>query len=186
MSRIYGLTIGTGLIGSHAYSILSAVEYKDKRFIKIRNPWGKSEWTGRWSDGSCEWTKEWLGVLEVLDHQFGDDGAFIMEYEDFLQTWYAVERTQLFDSSWIQSSHWLNVTSRKFPCAWQFGDVSCTYYPPFPPWPLNLSSISCSHVYHTESIPGDNRSLPSRQTILGGTFRLCLVGSRFCAIQKGF
>ena len=50
-----------------------------------------------------------------------------MEYEDFLETWYAVERTQLFDASWIQSSHWLTVTSRTYPCAWQFGDVSCMH-----------------------------------------------------------
>lgn len=114
-----------GLFSSHAYSILKATEYKGKRFLKLRNPWGKSEWTGRWSDGSKEWSKEWLGALDALDHQFGDDGAFIMEYEDFLQTWYAVERTQLFDDSWVMSSHWLNVTGRTYPAAWQYGDVSC-------------------------------------------------------------
>ncbi|KIJ30715.1 hypothetical protein M422DRAFT_186752 [Sphaerobolus stellatus SS14] len=116
-----------GLINSHAYSILQALEYNGKRFLKIRNPWGRGEWNGRWSDGSKEWTKEWLPALEVLNHQFGDDGSFIMEYEDFLKTWYAVERTQLFDESWIQSSHWLNVTSRSFPCPWQYGDVSYTF-----------------------------------------------------------
>ncbi|KAF8589545.1 cysteine proteinase [Ramaria rubella] len=120
-------TTTNGLISAHAYSILGAVEYRGKRFLKIRNPWGKGEWNGRWSDGSKEWTKEWLGALEVLDHQFGDDGAFIMQYEDFLRTWYAVERTQLFDDTWIQSSHWLNVSSRTYPCAWQFGDVSFTF-----------------------------------------------------------
>jgi len=117
-----------GLISSHAYSILQALEYNGKRFLKIRNPWGRGEWNGRWSDGSKEWTKEWLPALDLLNHQFGDDGSFIMEYEDFLRTWYAVERTQLFDESWIQSSHWLNVTSRTFPCPWQFGDVSCEFF----------------------------------------------------------
>ncbi|KAF8512331.1 hypothetical protein JB92DRAFT_2928993 [Gautieria morchelliformis] len=116
-----------GLISSHAYSILNTVEYNGKRFLRLRNPWGKGEWDGRWSDGSKEWTKEWLGALDLLEHEFGDDGAFVMQYEDFLDTWYAVERTQLFDSTWIQSSHWLNVESRTFPCAWQFGDVSFTF-----------------------------------------------------------
>ncbi|GJJ11681.1 hypothetical protein Clacol_005917 [Clathrus columnatus] len=120
-------TTTNGLFSSHAYSILKATEYKGKRFLKLRNPWGKSEWTGRWSDGSKEWTKEWLGALDALDHQFGDDGAFIMEYEDFLKTWYAVERTQLFDNSWIVSSHWLNVNARRLPSAWQYGDVSFTF-----------------------------------------------------------
>ena len=121
------LRLQTGLISSHSYSILAAVEYKGKRFLKIRNPWGAGEWNGRWSDGSKEWTKEWLGALDRLDHQFGNDGSFIMQYEDFLDTWYAVERTQLFDSTWIQSSHWLDVPPRPYPCTWQFGDVSCRH-----------------------------------------------------------
>jgi hypothetical protein len=110
---------------AHAYSVIKAVEYRGKRFLKIRNPWGKSEWTGRWSDGSKEWTKEWLDALAPLDHTFGDDGVFIMEYEDFLEFWDVVERTQLFDPTWRQSSHWLNVQSRALLNAWQYGDVSC-------------------------------------------------------------
>lgn len=47
----------------------------------LRNPWGKIEWTGRWSDGSKEWTKEWVGALDELGHSFGEDGQFIMECE---------------------------------------------------------------------------------------------------------
>ena len=70
-----------GLIGNHAYSVLRAVECNGKRFVVVRNPWGKSEWTGRWSDGSKEWTQEWLEHLSTLGHQFGDDGQFVMECE---------------------------------------------------------------------------------------------------------
>lgn len=116
-----------GIVTDHAYTVLKAVEFRGKRFLKVRNPWGNSEWTGRWSDGSKEWTKEWLEVLEPLEHRFGDDGVFIMEYEDFLTICTAVERTQLFDPSWIQSSHWLNVKGRPMPSAWQFGDVSFSF-----------------------------------------------------------
>jgi Calpain family cysteine protease len=68
-----------GLIGGHAYSILRAVDCKGKRFVVLRNPWGKGEWTGRWSDGSQEWTREWLDALPELDHGFGNDGQFVME-----------------------------------------------------------------------------------------------------------
>lgn len=48
-----------------------------------------------------------------------------MEYSDFLTHFESVERTQLFDETWVHSSHWLNVRSRPPPGAWQFGDVSC-------------------------------------------------------------
>lgn len=39
-----------------------------------RNPWGKTEWTGAWSDGSAEWTPE---MMLKLNHRFGDDGVSI-------------------------------------------------------------------------------------------------------------
>jgi Calpain family cysteine protease len=68
-----------GLVGLHAYSILRVREYKGKRFVILRNPWGYYEWQGPWSDGSAEWTDEWMGLRKELDHKFGDDGQFIME-----------------------------------------------------------------------------------------------------------
>ncbi|EEB95559.1 hypothetical protein MPER_05452, partial [Moniliophthora perniciosa FA553] len=117
----------SGLMGGHAYSVLRAVEFKGKRFVIIRNPWGKSEWTGPWSDGSKEWTKEWLDALPELGHVFGDDGQFVMEYKDFLDCWDQIDRTRLFDSSWAMSSQWLHVTARPLPCAWTYGDVSFTF-----------------------------------------------------------
>ncbi|KZP04006.1 cysteine proteinase [Athelia psychrophila] len=119
-----------GLLMEHSYAILKTIEFRGKRFLKIRNPWGKSEWEGRWSDGAEEWNGEWLEALKALDHTFGDDGVFVMEYCDFLQHWEGVECTQLFDNTWVQSSHWLNVRSRPLPSAWQFGDVSYTFNVP--------------------------------------------------------
>lgn len=55
----------------------------DGHVVVLRNPWGDSEWTGKWSDGSKEWTEEWLPALKVLQHKFGDDGEFVMECECF-------------------------------------------------------------------------------------------------------
>ncbi|KZP03453.1 cysteine proteinase, partial [Athelia psychrophila] len=97
-----------GIITGHAYAVLKAVEFRGKRFLKIRNPWGSNEWKGRWSDGSEEWNGEWLGALNALDHKFGDDGVFIMEYADFLHYWEIIKCMQLFDDTW-------------------FGDVSYTF-----------------------------------------------------------
>ncbi|KAF8662801.1 hypothetical protein AX16_001083 [Volvariella volvacea WC 439] len=115
-----------GLYGSHAYSVLRAVEVKGKRFVVIRNPWGKNEWTGPWSDGSKEWTTEWLETLPIIGHNFGNDGQFVMEYQDFLDNWEQIDRTLLFDSSWVMSSQWLEVQARPLIRAWSYGDVSFT------------------------------------------------------------
>lgn len=49
-----------GLVDGHAYSLIGAKEIKDKagktvRLCLVRNPWGKKEWSGDWSDGSALW-----------------------------------------------------------------------------------------------------------------------------------
>ncbi|KAK0437266.1 uncharacterized protein EV420DRAFT_1588780 [Desarmillaria tabescens] len=116
----------SGLMGGHAYSVLRAVECKGKRFVVVRNPWGFSEWTGPWSDGSKQWTPEWLEILPQLGHSFGDDGQFVMEYTDFLECWQEIDMTILFDSQWVMSSQWLHVTALPLPSAWTYGDVSFT------------------------------------------------------------
>ncbi|KAF9480348.1 cysteine proteinase [Pholiota conissans] len=136
-----------GLIGGHAYSVLRAVEVKGKRFVVVRNPWGKSEWTGRWSDGSKEWTQEWLEVLPKLGHQFGDDGQFVMEYSDWLDCFAQIDRTILFDSHWMMSSQWLDVTAPPLPAAWSYGDVSFRFTLPHPSETLIVLSQLDSRYY---------------------------------------
>ncbi|KAF6743625.1 hypothetical protein DFP72DRAFT_1177801 [Ephemerocybe angulata] len=113
-----------GLFGNHAYSVLRAMECKGKRFVVLRNPWGESEWTGRWADGSKEWTGEWLKILPELGHEFGDDGQFIMEYTDFLQCFTRIDRTTLFDSNWIMASSWVTVPANEVPTPYTYGSVS--------------------------------------------------------------
>lgn len=53
---------GVGLVDAHAYSLIGATEItkdngKTVRLVKCRNPWGKKEWTGDWSDNSELWTE---------------------------------------------------------------------------------------------------------------------------------
>jgi hypothetical protein len=76
-----------GITGGHAYSVIRADEFNHKRFVVVRNPWAKSEWSGAWSDGSKEWTREWLRALKKLDHKFGDDGEFVMECKSLFYFW---------------------------------------------------------------------------------------------------
>jgi hypothetical protein len=74
-----------GLRPNHSYSVLRARKAKGKQFVVVRNPWGHSEWTGPWSDGSKEWDVDSVReILPLLEHKFGDDGQFVMECELFL------------------------------------------------------------------------------------------------------
>lgn len=117
-----------GIVELHAYSVLKAREVDGVRLVLLKNPWGKHEWKGPWSDGSSmykhaamhlrqkfldrmaaniksteEWTAEWL---QKLDHKFGDDGSFWISYDDLLRKYQAFDRTRLFGPEWKVSSIW--------------------------------------------------------------------------------
>ena len=34
----------------HAYSVMKAVDIDGERLLLLKNPWGKGEWTGPWSE----------------------------------------------------------------------------------------------------------------------------------------
>lgn len=70
----------TGIALGHAYSILDVREIRNERIIKLRNPWGKTEWKGDWSDKSDKWTKE---LREDLKADDADDGIFWMPFSNF-------------------------------------------------------------------------------------------------------
>ncbi|OAP56333.1 hypothetical protein AYL99_09512 [Fonsecaea erecta] len=95
-----------GISEGHAYSIMDAREIKGERLLKLRNPWGKKEWTGRWSDGSSEWTPEWM---QLLDHKFGNDGIFWISYEDLLRKYQHFDRTRIFGAEWNVTQCWTSV-----------------------------------------------------------------------------
>lgn len=52
-----------GFIGGHAYAVLQAWEEDGLKLLKLRNPWGRVEWEGDWSDGSKLWTAEMMEKL---------------------------------------------------------------------------------------------------------------------------
>jgi hypothetical protein len=76
--------------------------------LKLRNPWGDTEWTGDWSDGSKLWTAE---MMQKLKHTFGDDdGIFWMSFRDFLKHFPYINRVRLFDNSWTVAQQWTCVS----------------------------------------------------------------------------
>ncbi|KAI8668408.1 Calpain catalytic domain-containing protein [Fusarium keratoplasticum] len=110
-----------GIIELHAYSIQKAVEIDGKRLLKLKNPWGKGEWNGPWSDGSKEWTPEWL---TKLDHRFGDDGDFWISYEDLLRKYQSFDRTRLFTPEWRVTQVW---TTLSVPWALDYHDTHFSF-----------------------------------------------------------
>ena len=91
----------SGLFANHAYGILDVFELpkprgrkrKISRLLRIKNPWGRKEWNGKWSDNSEEIIKNEERIKEILEKKYEgtnekidlghDDGAFLMCFSDF-------------------------------------------------------------------------------------------------------
>ena len=59
---------------------------KDIKLVKLRNPWGDTEWVGDWSDDSNLWTEEIRQQIrdqDILVEEAEEDGIFWMSFEDF-------------------------------------------------------------------------------------------------------
>ncbi|KAJ7364635.1 hypothetical protein DFH08DRAFT_839665 [Mycena albidolilacea] len=118
----------SGLRSKHSYAVLKTLEFKGKRFLVLRNPTGTTGWDGPWSDGSKEWKAEWMDVLPILGHSFGDSGKFIMEYKDFLACFAHIDRTRLFDSTWTMRYEVLRVPLRPSPVSgFGYGDLCFSF-----------------------------------------------------------
>lgn len=92
-----------GIVSAHAYAVLATYEGHGQRLVKMRNPWGSSEWSGPWSDGSKEWNSDWF---ERLNHKFGDDGVFWISYDDLLRKYKYLDRTRIFGPGWHVATQW--------------------------------------------------------------------------------
>lgn len=91
------------------------------RLLRLRNPWGKSEWLGAWASNSAEMQKYQPHIQAYIDtlppdEQFdmeADDGIFFIHYDDwkdnftslFINVDFPAEWTGLrFRSKWTKSN----------------------------------------------------------------------------------
>ena len=108
-----------GVLAGHAYSVIDVIEIevvlqdqdgkqytKMERLVRCRNPWGKKEWNGAWSDGSEELNdnmkalngyimrynldqqekyKDEPAKIDLKDKfdEDSNDGTFLISYEDW-------------------------------------------------------------------------------------------------------
>ncbi|XP_071096682.1 calpain-2 catalytic subunit-like [Haliotis cracherodii] len=76
-----------GMISNHSYVITGVEEipHQDStaKLIRVRNPWGDTEWEGAWCDGGDEWNRVPDDVKLELELTSQDDGEFWMSFQDF-------------------------------------------------------------------------------------------------------
>ncbi|XP_072451473.1 calpain-5-like isoform X2 [Chiloscyllium punctatum] len=78
-----------GLRADHSYSVTKVQKVRlgntaDKlSMIRLRNPWGKGEWLGPWSDNSKEWQKISKKERKKIGTDLKNDGEFWMAFEDW-------------------------------------------------------------------------------------------------------
>ena len=76
----------TGIISGHAYTILQADVYNNETILTLRNPWGKTEFKGKYDENNDEiWKDE--SLRKLLNYSKKDDGKFYMTIEEFIQNY---------------------------------------------------------------------------------------------------
>ncbi|XP_006632721.1 calpain-5 [Lepisosteus oculatus] len=100
-----------GLVKGHAYSVTGVRKVRlghglmtffraEKIFmIRMRNPWGKTEWNGTWSDSSKEWEKVGSSEREAMGITVEDDGEFWMSFDDWCKYFTDVDVCRIINTS---------------------------------------------------------------------------------------
>ncbi|XP_077578546.1 calpain-5-like isoform X2 [Stigmatopora nigra] len=103
----------SGLVKGHAYAVtdvrqvrlghgLLAFFHSNKlEMIRLRNPWGSSEWNGPWSDGSAEWEKISQRERQKIGVVVQNDGEFWMTFDDFLSNFTHLVVCRLINTSYL-------------------------------------------------------------------------------------
>lgn len=77
-----------GIVDGHAYTVLTCInDAGGTQFdmVKVRNPWGKGEFTsGLWTDDGDGWS-QYPEVKEACNPQKANDGIFWLEKEEFFK-----------------------------------------------------------------------------------------------------
>uniref|UniRef100_A0A3Q3WGX9 Calpain catalytic domain-containing protein n=1 Tax=Mola mola TaxID=94237 RepID=A0A3Q3WGX9_MOLML len=103
-----------GLVRGHAYGITAVRKVRPQTggkarlfMVRMRNPWGSTDWTGAWSQGSPQWQQMSRAEREKIGLGVRDVGEFWMEFEDFCHYFTDVVVCRLLERALLWSSyHW--------------------------------------------------------------------------------
>uniref|UniRef100_A0A8B9F4U7 Calpain-2 catalytic subunit n=2 Tax=Amazona TaxID=12929 RepID=A0A8B9F4U7_9PSIT len=121
------------LVKGHAYSVTGAEEVKFRgtmqKLIRIRNPWGEVEWTGKWNDNCPNWSGVDPEVRERLTRRH-EDGEFWMAFNDFLRHYSRLEICNLTPDT-LASDKYKKWSLLKLDGNWRRGATAggCRNYP---------------------------------------------------------
>ena len=81
-----------GILAGHAYYILDVFEIskprgrkrKKSKLLRIRNPWGRKEWKGKWSDDSVETKKNKELIENELNKKYNAKFIKVIKYFNLL------------------------------------------------------------------------------------------------------
>ncbi|XP_067831074.1 calpain-9-like isoform X2 [Heptranchias perlo] len=89
-----GVLNAQGIVTGHAYSVtgVDQVHFEGNRveLVRVRNPWGRVEWNGAWSDRSAEWSQV-TDIKRCPQVVHLEDGEFWMSVEDFKKNFACLE-----------------------------------------------------------------------------------------------
>ncbi|KAK7113571.1 calpain-B-like isoform X2 [Littorina saxatilis] len=93
------IEMANGLYMGHAYSITKFQQLKTRqglvRLLRLRNPWGRREWKGAWSDNSQEMLRLPEQIKEEMRIRNRDEGEFWISYEDFVRNFDEIQLCHL-------------------------------------------------------------------------------------------
>ncbi|KAI6232778.1 Calpain-8 [Aphelenchoides fujianensis] len=120
-----------GLMPNHAYSVtgVRVVETQDgrrHRLLRIRNPWGRVEWTGAWAAGAAEWAKVRDPKVRRELHDRELNGEWWMEWTDFVLFFKNVDRCYLGPETMVESENGKPATASS-KCSFEYAPADGTW-----------------------------------------------------------
>ena len=69
--------------------------------VRLRNPWGRGEWNGPWSERSWEWDSLSDRDKELLSVRVRNEGEFWMSFDDFAKQFSHLDLVHIGPDDWM-------------------------------------------------------------------------------------